>query len=132
MKLSAIQIHILKILSEADEENIPTIVNTIYTESPRMDKERLLLQINSALEELHGMGLIAYSRYVNKGEPRWVTIPEDEISSVLPLQNCLEWNDETSLWRWKAEQFGKERVVVTLEEKGRKAIPEYLADSTSE
>ncbi|BAZ11857.1 hypothetical protein NIES4071_36830 [Calothrix sp. NIES-4071] len=127
MQLAPLQIHILRLLSEAGEENIPTIVNTILVESTAGSLENLLDQVNEALQELYWRKLIVYAYYSNDVQYRWKILTSKEIQPFLPINNCLSWNQENRSWQWKEKEFGQERVYVLLQEEGRRIINEYLS-----
>lgn len=122
MELTALQWYILRLLSEAGEENIPTMVNTLQAEAVIADKAKLLSEVNSALEGLLKLRLISYAYYQEEPVPDWRILSDNEVQKFSPISNCLGWNEADGFWSWREERFGKERVLVIISEQAKELI----------
>jgi hypothetical protein len=122
MQLSPLQLQILRLLEEAGEENIPTIANTIRAEAAPDAGPDVLGQIDAALRALHEADLVGFAYYRGDHDPAWQPLTDARLRVVFPIHRCLEWHGASGGWRWREDRCGRERVIVTLEDQGKRLI----------
>lgn len=122
MEFTTLQLYILKMLAEAGEENIPTIVNTVLNEALISDKANLIQEVNLALETLLNCKLIYYAYYQKEAASPWKILSDNEVQELSPIYNCLNWNEEGGFWSWRQDKCGKERVLVLISDVARDSV----------
>ena len=127
MDLTQLQNHVLKILLEAGEENLPTVLNTVAVQVGGRQGDRFLNQIILAIQDLEEEGMVSFARYFNDREPSWVRLSREEMQQNFGPEQCLKWNDLAGIWEWKEADCGVERVYLLLEQAGRDAISDHLS-----
>ena len=108
----------LRMLAEAGEEDLTTVVNTLLRSATNPSDPRHLLVLAASLENLRAQQLIGYALYARD----WSDLIGDEAAEYLPVHHCLVWNDSLSEWLWNEDDCGKDRLIVVLQQKGREAL----------
>ena len=109
---------IMRILLEAGEENLPTVMNTLregHTDAP---PETLLAEAEASLQALERQGYIELCWY----REGWVPLTTEERRKILPLVQSLVWNSATGHWQWNEAELGRERPLAVLTDAGQRHI----------
>ena len=113
-----LQVEILRILLEAGEENLPTILNTLLVQHPATAPEMLLADVADALERIERQSYAQLARY----DDSWIALTPEERQLLPPLTKSVVWHPATGRWRWNSDVAGRERPTVVLTEEGREHI----------
>ncbi len=121
MELSDVEVNVLSVLSEAAEEELATLANTVLGSAEERGDPQVLQVLNASLDRLRQRQLIGYAYY----KDGWQDLSDDQLAPFVPIRRCLAWDDAGARWRWNAAECGQERLIVVLLEKGRRAIAGY-------
>lgn len=120
--LSPMQRDVLWILEEAGEENLPTVLNTLRSNSAGVPDEVLIPALSDALRGLWRSGLITFCRYHGGSDAGWKDISPGEIQRVLAVSDVVRWNEDGGYWQWDEARDGRERVSVVVPEEVLRAL----------
>ena len=121
LHLSPTEREILWVLSEAEEENLPALLNTIQKTFSALSRQEMLMAAEKGLRNLYAKGFVDLC-IETQGPGRLLTpLSAKEAKKALALGKVLVWNSETMMWDWDAQQ-NAEWVVVTLIENGKEAL----------
>lgn len=112
--LSPIQRDVLWILEEAGEENLPTVLNTLRSNSAGVPDEVLIPALSDALRGLWRSDLITFCRYRGGSDARSEDLSPGETQSVLAVSEVVRWNEDGGYWQWDEARGGGGRVSVVV------------------
>jgi hypothetical protein len=121
LHISPTEREILSVLSEAGEENLPALLNTIYMKFPALSRQEMLMAGEKGLRNLHSKGFIEFCVETQNRGRVLTPLSAHETKKALSLAKVLVWNDKNKMWDWDVEKNG-EWVVVTLTDKGQEAL----------
>jgi hypothetical protein len=121
LRLSPFQGEVLRILEEAGEENIPTILNTLRATFPREKQQDLLAHAETAIQGLWRLRLVVFSRDYGKANLHSVPLDEAESSSALLLGDEVEYEGSTHKWTWRSN-LDSYPLNLVLTDAGRAAL----------
>ena len=124
---SSLKLEILRLLLEAGEENLPTILNTVLVQHSSEPPDVLLASVGEALEAIEKQSYTELAWY----KDGWIALIPEERQLVLPLANSVAWDPATNQWRWKEEELGPERPIVILTSKGEDYIRSVLREESA-
>jgi DNA-binding PadR family transcriptional regulator len=113
---------ILRLLLEAGEENVPTILNTLLVQHVSEPPEIFLQTIGAILKSAEEDGYVQFTWY----RDGWVPLTPKERHMVLPPLDSVAWDPAAKRWRWKEEELGPERPIVILTDKGEQYVRRQL------
>jgi hypothetical protein len=112
--MNSIELEIIQLLTEAEEENLPTVFNTILVGRSEESPPRLLSELITAVEALERQGYVRLSSY-RDGWVEWGPLQRDH---RFPLESGLFWDASLQRWRWDEAKCGYEAPIVTLTARG--------------
>lgn len=121
----SLETEILRVLLEAGEENLPTVLNTVLVQHHAEPPEILLPRVEEALDSLEKKAFTELTWYK---DGCWVPLTAEERTKVLPVANSVFWNAATKRWNWNETKLGPERPIVILTEKGEQYIRKLLRE----
>ena len=121
LQISSTEREILWVLSEAEEENLPALLNTIYKKFLAISRQEMLMAAEKGLRNLHGKGFVELCIETKAPGRLLTSLSAGETKKTLNLAKVLVWNSERKMWDWNAEQNG-EWVIVTLTDEGKRAL----------
>jgi hypothetical protein len=106
-----VELEILRVLLEAGEENLPTLLNSVRAaDAP----DALLARVDRALDTLERQGCVAFYWYASG----WVALAAAERGLVLPLADNVVFDPASGGWRAAREQPDREGPIVVLTGRG--------------
>jgi hypothetical protein len=123
---------VLRLLSEAGLETLPTIVNQIARDAPTQavsDLQFLLdvLATISAMQQEDMISLHFYS-YAASESTQAVVAAHASTDVVAVGQRCIVWSEDAEHWTWRIEECGESRLAVMLEQPGRQYLESIMLD----
>ena len=85
LHLSPTEREILWVLSEAGEENLPALLNTIYLKFPALSRQEMLMAGERGLRNLHGKGFIEFCIETQNHGRVLVPLSADETKKALSV-----------------------------------------------
>jgi hypothetical protein len=118
---TSLEVAILSILLEAEEENLPTIVNTLRTQYGEVPPQELLIHARLAIDALEKQGYAKFAWYRND----WVPLSEDDRRRTVASTNGILWDQDQGRWHWNKD-LGSEMPILILTDKGKQYIRSLL------
>jgi hypothetical protein len=120
LRLSPVQREILRMLEEAGEENLPTVLNTLWAVFPDRSHQALFEDAEAAIQGLRQLGLVAFSRDLGKPNLHSVLL-DDKSSGALVLARVVEYDVQRGYW---TDYAGEEPAAIglVLTDAGRTAL----------
>jgi hypothetical protein len=118
MMQKMLKLKILRMLLEAGEENLPTILNTLLVQHPSEPPDTLLARVWERLKSMEKKSYIEFAWY----RDGWVPLTPEERGLLLPPANSLVWDSATSRWCWREGRLGPEPPIVILTDDGAQYI----------
>lgn len=107
---------ILWMLSEAGEEDIGCIANTLRDPESEAAQPAFLRALGTALAELQGLGLIQLSLASSQGR---AAVSGSDAARVLMLANNMTWHAEEGCYTWARPSWNGRALVVALSDAGQ-------------
>lgn len=111
-----VELDILRVLLEAGEENLATLLNTLTAPAGEdgADGRVSLARVDRALDALERQGYVAFYWYASG----WEALSPAERDLVLPLAGNVVLDPTSGGWRAVREQPDREGPIVVLTDRG--------------
>ncbi len=120
LRLSPLQGAILWMLEEAEAEDIPCILNTLWLHTGSRESEVFAAEVEAAALVLAKLGFVRF--YKDLGQPgyNYVSLSKDELRAVLPLRELVRLTPHG----WSYADVGQAGQVdgLMLTEEGKAAL----------
>jgi len=122
LRLSPVQREVVWVLSEAGEENLAALLNTVSKKIQANSRLEALMVFENAIRYLYRQGFIDLClENLENQKHQLVPLTSDE-ATELSVVRVLKWDVNGGYWCLDATQTGKNTLVVTLTEKGQEVL----------
>lgn len=122
-RISPAEREVLWVLSEAREDYLPSLINTIYDSFSALSHREMLMMAENAIRNLYRQGFIQLCiETQNQGRRSLDPLPVDDAKKSLAIGRLLKWDEEKTCWGWDFDHGGHNITIVVLTEMGAEVL----------